>query len=257
MRKIKAGIILLAAIIFFSLISADFSLPVESALSLARPSAEHLFGCDSLGRDLLKRISSGVLVSLAISSATVVISIFAGLLLSFFMSEKRVSALSFTISDSLKLLPSVPLALFISSVAGPGAGKVVAAMALTMTPVVARSTYSKIAVLKKERFALSSYNMGKTRGYVFFSHILPHLVPYLREQGVSLFLSALLMESSLSFLGAGLSPETPSLGRIVAEARAYMLTDPFFLAIPSIVLFLLGLALVLIVSGLSELDSAS
>jgi peptide/nickel transport system permease protein len=99
--------------------------------------------------------------------------------------------------------------------------------------------------------------LGQGKVKVFFTHILPHLYPYLREQGLSLFLSAVLMEASLSYLGAGLNPGTPSLGAIISEAKDYMLSNPLFLAFPSIALIAISVALALIIRAFSELDSSS
>lgn len=257
MRKLKTGVILLSAIIVLSIFSASFDESVNSSMALVGPSLSHPMGFDSLGRDLLGRIGAGVLVSFSVSALTVAISTVLGLCLSYAMSERHLSYFVFSLSDSMKLLPTVPLALFLSSLSGPGAGKLIIAMVLSMTPVVARTAYSKIAVLKKERFALSSLGFGLGNRRMFFSHVLPHLYPYLREQCVSLFLSAVLMESSLSYLGAGLRAGTPSLGAIISEAKDYMLSDPLFMAFPSIVIILISVSLVMIIRALSELDSSS
>ena len=257
MKKFKFGASILIAIVLLSLIFAEFKTEINSSNALVGPSLLHPFGFDSLGRDLLGRVSAGVLVSLTVSAASVVIAMSVGLFFAFMMSKGKMSYLAFAMSDSLKLLPLVPLALFLSSIGGPGAGKLIAAMSLSMAPVVARASYSKIAILKKERFTLSSYGFGYSSMQVFIMHILPHLYSYIREQAISLLLSAILMEASLSYLGAGLSVGTPSLGAIVAEAKAYMLTNPLFITFPSVVLLVLGFSLVMMIKGLSELDSAS
>lgn len=257
MKKLKIGIVMLLSIILLSLLFSEFNAEVSSLNALTGPSFRHPFGFDSLGRDLLGRVAAGVLVSLSVSLVSVAISMAVGLFLAFMMSKGAISYVAFAMSDSLKLLPIVPLALFLSSIGGPGPGKLIFAMSLSMSPIVARASYSKITILKKERFTLSSYGFGYNSMQVFAMHILPHLYFYIREQAVSLLLSAILMEASLSYLGAGLSVGTPSLGAIVSEAKAYMLTNPLFIAFPSLVLLLLGLSLVLIIKGLSELDSAS
>lgn len=257
MRKIGIGVALILAIILISCATASFNPAIDSSKALLQPSWEHLLGCDFLGRDLLSLMSSGVLISVSVAALTVFISISVGLLLALAMSFKSLSFFAFPISDSLKLLPTVPLALFFSSVGGPGVWKLVLAMSITMIPVVSRACYARLAVLKKERFILSSYAMGKSHLCVFFTHMLPHLQSYLREQSVSLFLSSILLESSLSYLGAGLPAGTPSLGRIIADAKAYMLSEPLQLLFPALLLFLIGFSLVMVIKGLSELDSAS
>lgn len=257
MRKLKAGTILLIFIVLVSLLVAEFDAPINSYQALSGPSFSHPFGFDSLGRDLCGRMGAGIVISLTISAATAILSIAIGLLISYFMSDRNLSFFMFSLSDSMKLLPTVPLALFLSSLSGPGAGKLIFSMVITMSPAVARTAYSKIAILKKERFTLSSYGLGQSKVKVFFTHILPHLHPYLREQGLSLFLSAVLMEASLSYLGAGLNPGTPSLGAIISEAKDYMLSNPLFLAFPSIALIAISVALALIIKAFSELDSSS
>ena len=261
MKKAFVGLALFSLLLVFSIIFASFSSEVDLALRLSEPSLSAPFGYDTLGRNLLERISAGVLVSLSIALAVAFLSIFLGLLIAYFMSlDSAIASVFMVICNSLKVIPSIILALFLAAISGPGVLKLIIALSVAMVSNVARTVFLKIKVISREGYIKVSEGFGIGRTRIFFSHILPELFPYLREQGLSIILSTIIAESSLSYLGCGVGVTTPSLGGILAEGRPFLLTAPWLVVFPSLALFLLGLSLSLISRGLarkSEFDSSS
>ena len=253
MRKFAAGFSLFVLLLVFAL---AFSSPesVNTQERLLHPSLDHLFGTDCYGRDILRLVASGLSTSLLIALSVTALSLLLGTLLAFCFSSRKLPVAPFLfISDTLKAVPGIVLALFLSSISGPGMAKLCLALAAANVPNLARTAYSKAPVLREEAYskAAEAEGMGETR--IFFSHIFPHLWPYLMLQCVSVFSSAVLAEASLSFLGCGVPLTVPSLGRLLSESRGFLLTAWWTCAFPSAVLFLTGLSLELIGKGVREI----
>ena len=253
----KAALIILFTIFVFSLAfgGAGFTdLPIR----LMPPSSEHPFGTDMLGRDILSRCALGTLISILIASSVTAISLAFGILLSFlYLHPSFHEGIILSVSDSLKSIPSIVLALFISAIAGPGISVLVVSLSLSHISDISRTSYAESRRISKEGYVEAARAMNGSTRWIFLHHVLPNMKGYLYEQGISVFLSSIIAESSLSFLGCGVPPMVPSLGSVLAEARSVMLSAPWMIAAPAIVLIYTGIALELISSGLSDPDTAS
>lgn len=257
MNKVRLGSFLLLLLLLVSFFFAGTG-TIDTTLRAASPSLCHPFGCDSLGRDLLSRVSYGVLVSLGISVSSALLSALLGCLLSILMARDGwVSVFTRTSVNTLKVLPPVVLALFFVSFGGNGAGKVILALSLTSGANIARTLSPKIRMLLGEEFVVALEATGIKRSRIWLRHILPMVYPYLREQAASILLTAILTESSLSYFGLGVKKMTPTLGAILSEGRTLVLSSPHVVFFPSLVLVLLGASALLVSRGLSELDSTS
>ena len=258
MRKVRAALIILSLMIVLSVIFAGHG-EIDLDKRLLAPSANFIFGTDSFGRALLPRICYGLLVSLSIgavaSTITIAISILIALLL--VKAGYKLSVFILSLLDSIKVIPSVVLALFLAAITGEGAMNVIFVLVLAFISNAARTEYASMKSLYKMDYIEAEYSIGCGEGRLFFSHILKAMLPYLKEEWISLLLSSILIESSLSFLGAGVKANTPSIGAILQEARPYILTSPYMVIIPSLVLIALSASLLMLSEGLSELDSTS
>lgn len=238
--------------IFISILILAFSfsfVPVEINLEnrLSSPTFAAPFGYDTLGRNLALEVSRGTLVSISISFSVVVISMVMGIFFAYFMSKEGFASSVFSvITDSFKVIPSVILALFFASISGPGGVKLVIALSIGSSANIARTLYLKIRELMKEPYIKCSESFGIKKSILFISHVLPQLFPYIREQGLSLAISSILTESSLSYLGCGVKVTTPSLGGILAEARPIFLSSPWMAFFPTVIMLLLAISLTLI-----------
>lgn len=253
-KRLLAGAILFFSLIILFSFSAGFS-EVNMSNPLAPFSSEHPLGTDTFGRDLLERLSLGALISIALSVGITLISLFFGLILSFLMARGNVlSALTWVLSDSMKCLSSIVLALFLSSIFSPGFSIIVISISLAHIPNIARVGYSKLMSVKNEEYVLYAESEGMGEAEIAFRHLLPHLMPEIASQSLGVFSSSILTESSLSFLGVGIPILYPSIGAILSEGKAVMFTHPGMVILPSLLLFLISLSLHLIYSAL-DLDS--
>lgn len=254
MRRIAAGLAVLGIVIIFAAAVAGDAYADGSARFLP-PSAVHPFGTDSMGRDILTLIGSGILVSLSVAVPATALSALGGLILSFGFAGRRFpSAAVIAVSDSMRSLPPIILALFLNALSGPGMAKIVAALSIGNMPSIARMCHARIAVLRTEGPAVAAECMGVSRLGIFIYHILPHLVPYLSAQCVSVFSASILTEASLSYLGCGVPPQLPSLGSMLADARGAVLTHPAIAIWPAAFLLAIGIALELVAKGIDEVS---
>lgn len=253
MRKLSAGLALFLSLFLLAFLFAAPE-PVNTSERLLSPSSVHPFGTDCYGRDLLAVTSSGLCTSFLVASAVTLLSLSLALVLSFALSSRHMpKAPVMFLSDVLKSVPPLVLALFLGSLSGPGLLKLVIALSVSNIPNLARTASSKAPVLREEAYSKAAGQEGMGEAGIFIRHILPQLWPYLMLQSVSVFSSAVLAEASLSFLGAGVPLTLPSLGRLLADSRAFMLSSWWTGLFPSLALFLTGLSLELIGKGMEEI----
>lgn len=257
MRKLVSGSLLLFLLLLFALFFSSPSV-VDTSQRLLAPSLSHPFGTDGYGRDLLAVTASGLRTSFSVALAVTAVSLALGLLLSFAFSSRRLPKAPFIfLSDTLKSVPPLVLALFLGSLSGPGLMKLVAALSVANMPNLARTAYARAPMLREEAYSRASEAMGMGEAGIFLRHLLPRLWPYLMLQCVAVFSSSVLSEASLSFLGCGVPLSAPSLGRILSESRGLVLQAWWTGVFPASALFLTGLSLELIGKGQSELDPSS
>ena len=253
-----AGIALVAfafAIAFASLVFTPYD---PEAMDIHNrfqgPSPEHLLGTDHFGRDILSRIMSGSLVALSGALLSVTIGALAGIVLGIIsaLSPKWIGSVLQRVIDALMAFPTILVALVLVAIAGKGLLPSALAVALAMVPVFSRLVYTMMLETKGKLYvkAAMSYGCGWLRMVIF--HMIPPMASRLVTQFTSSIGSAILLESSLSFLGLGIQPPSSSLGMMLSEARSYVLTYPYQ-ALPSgIVLLMIVLGFNLLGDGISD-----
>ena len=252
----RAGIMILLLLVVFAFVFGGTG-SIDTMQRLLPPSFAEPFGTDTLGRSLLERVAGGLGISLAVASVTSLFSIILGIVLSFLYTLPRFpKEILLSVSDSMKAVPSIVLALFLASISGPGFIKLSIAISLSHIADVSRTSYSRTSFLMNEGFVDAEKCIGAKNSRIFFRVILPHVMPYLTFQGVSIFLSAVITESTLSYLGCGIAAPLPSLGSILAESRPVILSSPWMVLFPALFLLLLGISLELIALSFSEPDTA-
>ncbi|MGG0642440.1 ABC transporter permease [Sporosarcina gallistercoris] len=196
------------------------------------PSLEHLFGTDWLGRDMLARTLKGLSLSFAVGLLSVIISTFIALLLSLLtMTNKVVDACITWLIDLFLSVPHIVLLILISFTFGGGFKGVVIGLALTHWPSLTRLLRAEVLQINTTEYVAISQKLGKTKAWVAAHHVLPHLLPQLLIGAILLFPHAILHEAAITFLGFGLSPETPAVGIILSEAMRYLSTGMWWLAL--------------------------
>jgi peptide/nickel transport system permease protein len=223
--------------IFAPLLAPHDPVQLAPALRLKPASAQFPLGTDGYGRDLLSRILYGGRVSLLIGVGAAVFSIVVGLaigLVSGFF--KWVDAVMMRIMDGLMAIPSILLAIAVVSLSGASVWSVLVAITIPEVPRVARLVRSVVLTAREEPYVEAAISLGSSLPKIMWRHLVPNTIAPLIVQGTYVCASAILTEAILSFLGAGISPETPTWGNIMAEGRSYFQIKPSLIFWPGLLL---------------------
>ena len=212
-------------------------LQLAPALRLKPSSAQFLLGTDGYGRDLLSRVIYGGRISLLIGVGAAVFSIGIGLVIGLVSGFfKWVDAVLMRIMDGLMAIPSILLAIAVVSLSGASVMTVLIAITIPEVPRVARLVRSVVLAAREEPYVEAAISVGSSLPKIMWRHLMPNTVAPLIVQGTYVCASAILTEAILSFLGAGISPETPTWGNIMAEGRAYFQIKPSLIFWPGLLL---------------------
>jgi peptide/nickel transport system permease protein len=220
---------------------------------LRPPSAANWFGTDHLGRDLFSRVVYGTRVSLQVGAAVAllasVIGLAIGLLCGF---VRRLDNTVMRVMDGIMAIPGILLAFALVALTRPGLLTVVLAIAIPEIPRVTRLVRSVVLTVRETVYVDAARTVGTPFLRLLFRHILPNAMAPLVVQGSYVFASAVIAEAILSFLGAGIPPDMPSWGNIVAEARERVLIAFHIVAFPGLMLTITVLAVNLLGDGLRD-----
>ena len=212
-------------------------LQLAPALRLKPSSAQFLLGTDGYGRDLLSRVIYGGRISLLIGVGSAIFSVATGLVIGLVSGFfKWVDAVLMRIMDGLMAIPSILLAIAVVSLSGASVMTVLIAITIPEVPRVARLVRSVVLAVREEPYVEAAISVGSSLPKIMWRHLMPNTVAPLIVQGTYVCASAILTEAILSFLGAGISPETPTWGNIMAEGRAYFQIKPSLIFWPGLLL---------------------
>lgn len=221
--------------------------------SLRPPSAAHLCGTDEFGRDVFSRIIYGARISLSISlSVLVLVGIFGtvlGMLAGFYHTADTVIM---RFMDGLMAFPTVILALVILTVLGSGIPNLVLALSITQLPRMVRTVRTTVISAKQLEHVEAARAMGASDARIMFHYILPLCVSPMIVRLTLIMALTVLNEASLTFLGVGLSPDIPSWGTILSEARQHIYTSPYLIFLPGLAILWSVMSLNLLGDGLRD-----
>jgi peptide/nickel transport system permease protein len=231
-------------------------LQVEASRRLESPSGAHWFGTDDFGRDVFSRVLYGARLSMWVGGMTVLLAsasgIALGLLAGYF---SRLDNPVMRVMDGFMAFPSVILAIAIMAALGPQVFNVIVALAVVQMPRVARVVRGVVLQLREFDFVEAARALGTNDRRIIVRHILPNCLSPLIVQTTFIFAYAVLTEASLSFLGVGAPPETPSWGNILSEGRVYLRRAPWIAMFPGLAIMATVLGSNLMGDGLrDELD---
>jgi peptide/nickel transport system permease protein len=222
-------------------------LQLAPAQRLKPASPQFLLGTDGYGRDLLSRIIHGGRISLLIGLGAAVCSIGIGLAIGLVSGFFRwVDAVMMRIMDGLMAIPSILLAIAVISLSGASVTTVLIAITIPEIPRVARLVRSVVLSAREEPYVEAAISVGSSMPKIMWRHLMPNTVAPLIVQGTYVCASAILTEAILSFLGAGINPETPTWGNIMAEGRAFFQVKPSLIFWPGLLLSIAILSINLI-----------
>jgi peptide/nickel transport system permease protein len=212
-------------------------LQLAPALRLKPSSAQFLLGTDGYGRDVLSRVIYGGRISLLIGVGSALFSVAVGLVIGLVSGFfKWVDAVLMRVMDGLMAIPSILLAIAVVSLSGASIMTVLIAITIPEVPRVARLVRSVVLAAREEPYVEAAISLGSSLPKIMWRHLMPNTIAPLIVQGTYVCASAILTEAILSFLGAGISPETPTWGNIMAEGRAYFQIKPSLIFWPGLLL---------------------
>lgn len=229
---VSLSLSILVGLLMSSFFIAPDKLGIDLQLRNIPPSLKHLFGTDWLGRDMLARTLKGLSLSFGVGLLSVIISSFIALLLSLLtLTSKAVDACITWLIDLFLSVPHIVLLILIAFTLGGGFKGVVIGLAVTHWPSLTRLLRAEVLQINSTEYVAISQRLGKSKAWVAMHHVLPHLLPQLLIGSILLFPHAILHEAAITFLGFGLSPETPAVGIILSEAMRYLSTGMWWLAL--------------------------
>jgi peptide/nickel transport system permease protein len=253
---IAFGVFMLAVLATVALIAPWISgdpFKLASINRLRPPSERFWFGTDQFGRDVFARTMYGARVSLMVGFVVAAVSCAVGLLLGLLCGYfRRVDALVMRVMDGLMAIPSLLLAIALITLTRPGLAIVIVAITIPEVPRVVRVVRSLVLSIRSQPYIESAIAGGTRGAKLVLRHILPNTLAPLIVQGSYVFASAMLIEAGLSFIGAGVPPETPSWGNIIAQGRSFFQIAPWTILIPGCFLAAAVLAVNLLGDGLRD-----
>ncbi len=233
---------LVLAVIFISGMMIDANLPTDFTIKMQAPSFQHLFGTDWMGRDMFIRTIKGLSLSIMIGLVASVLSSIIATLLAFLASVNRYcdEFVSWLI-DLFASIPHILLIMMISIALGKGAFGVMMAVAFSHWVNLTRVLRAEVLQINTSEYVNLSRRFGKSKLWIAKEHILPLVLSQIFVGTLLVFPHAIMHESSVTFLGFGLSPHEPAIGIILAESMSYLAMGAWWLA------FFPGLSLLIVV----------
>lgn len=260
----KNKLAMIGLIILFFLILVAVAAPIISDYDdaikqnirnrLQPPNKENIFGTDQYGRDIFARIVFGARVSLfagivGISTSSIIGAII-GSVAGYYGG--RVDNILMRLMDILMALPSMLLAISIVAALGAGLTNLIIALSISYIAQFSRIIRSSVLSIKNQEFVEAAVACGTRDGRIIFKHIIPNAIGPLLVQSTLSIASAIILISSLSFLGLGIKPPMPEWGSMLADARSQMRSYPYLVIIPGLAIILSVMGLNLIGDGLRD-----
>lgn len=219
------------------------------------PNGQFLFGTDLLGRDLLSRLIFGAQTSLVIGVVANGIAVLIGALIGITAGYFRgwVATVLMRFTDLMMSFPALLLAIVLAAIFKPSLWIVALVIAMVNWVQVARILYTETRSLAEREFIVAERSLGAGPGRILWRHILPHLLSTIIVWATLGISTTVLLEATLSFLGIGVQPPTPSWGNIIFENQTYFATAPWLVFIPGAAIILLALAFNLLGDALRDI----
>ena len=253
---IGAGIVLFFIVlaVFGPMIAPQGINEQELTKRLLAPSSQHWFGTDDFGRDIFSRVVHGARISLWVGFFAVILSVIVGSVLGIVAGYygKWIDTIISRIFDIMLAFPSILLAIAVVAVLGPSLQNALIAIAIINVPNFGRLIRSKVLSVKEEEYIVAAKAIGMRDIRILFSHILPNSVTPVIVQGTLAIATAIIEAAALGFLGLGAQAPAPEWGKMLADARIYLLNAPWTMIFPGLAIMLTVLGFNLMGDGLRD-----
>lgn len=246
--------LMIFAAIFAPLLTSYDPIRIDPTMKLKAPSAAHWFGTDQYGRDIFARAIYGGRVSLFVGACVALVSTVVGIVLGLLSGYFRyLDAAIMRTMDGLMAIPSILLAIAMMSIMRASITLIVIAIAITELPRVVRLVRSLMLTIREQTYVQAAIAIGTKTPQLLWRHILPNMIPPLIVQATFICAAAVLIESTLSFLGLGTPPEIPSWGNIISESRIFVMIAWWTVLFPGLFLAVMVLAINILGDGLRDM----
>jgi peptide/nickel transport system permease protein len=250
--------VILAAVILIA-VGAKWIVPygindVDVPSALRGPSGSHWFGTDELGRDVLSRVLVAIAASMQVAVVSVAFAVVVGVTIGVVAGYRGgwLDTVFMRVVDVMFAFPVLLLALAIVAILGPGVTTTMLAIGVVYTPIFARVARASTLGVRVEPFVEVSRTMGTGHAYILLRHVLPNIAgPLIVQTSLSLAF-AILSEAALSFLGLGIQPPEPSLGRMIFDSQGFVTLAWWMAVFPGAAIFVIVLAFNLVGDGLRD-----
>ncbi|MDT5283280.1 MAG: peptide/nickel transport system permease protein [Mycobacterium sp.] len=244
-------------IVVFVAVAANWVTPfgvndVDVPSALRPPSGDHWFGTDELGRDVLSRVLVATQASMRVAVVSVAFAVIVGVTVGIVAGYRGgwVDTVFMRVVDVMFAFPVLLLALAVVAILGPGTITTILAIGIVYTPIFARVARASTLSVRVEPFVQMSQAMGTGNLYILARHIVPNIAgPLIVQTSLSLAF-AILSEAALSFLGLGIQPPQPSLGRMIFDSQGFVTMAWWMAVFPGAAIFVIVLAFNLVGDGL-------
>jgi peptide/nickel transport system permease protein len=260
MRKVdwltKTGVIVLATLVVVSMVGIVFGGRADAIVGprMQPPSGQWLLGTDQLGRSLLPRLFEGIATTLLLSTVavllTAVLATLLGLVAGYWGGWVGEVVLRFV--EVLYSFPTIVLAILVAAVVGPGLTATVCSIVLITIPLMTRLVRAAAITVSQRDYVTSAVISGAGWPRILFRHVLPNVSGTIAVQGTYALSMGILVEGGLSFLGFGVQPPRSSLGALIQQGSTYLLTAPWLVVSPGVVLVVAILAINVYGDGLRD-----
>ena len=230
--------------------------PAAQSYSVVRkaPSAAHWFGTDEVGRDVLARIIYGARASLAAGLVSVALALAVGVPLGLLAGYAGgfTDGLISRVTDAMLACPFLILAIAMAAFLGPSLTNAMIAIGITSAPIFIRLTRGQVMSVKAEEFVQAARAVGHPHWRIAIGEVLPNVAPQLLVQASLTVAAAIIAEASLSFLGLGQQPPTPSWGSMLNSAQRFLVNAPWMAIFPGLAIFVTVISFNLLGDGLRD-----
>ena len=226
-------------------------LPVPSTLP---SSGRFVMGTDPSGRDMFSRIIYGARVSLTVGVLANLLAVAIGVLIGAVAGYSRgwLGTLLMRFTDIMLAFPTLLLATALVAVLSPSVAIIIIVIGVVYWTGLARVVHGQVLQLREQDFVTAAQCLGLPRGRILLRHILPHLISTAIVWGTLGIATNVMLEASLSFLGIGVQPPTPSWGRMIYEGQTYYRTAPWLILFPGMAIMLTVVGFNLLGDGLRD-----
>jgi peptide/nickel transport system permease protein len=227
---------------------------IDVPSALRPPSTAHWFGTDELGRDVFSRVLVAIQASMRVAVVSVAFAVVVGVAVGIVAGYRGgwMDTVLMRVVDVMFAFPVLLLALAVVAILGPGVTTTILAIGIVYTPIFARVARASTLSVRVEPYVAVSRTMGTGDGYILVRHVLPNIAgPLIVQTSLSLAF-AILSEAALSFLGLGIQPPQPSLGRMIFDSQGFVTMAWWMAVFPGATIFVTVLAFNLLGDGLRD-----